>query len=158
MANLRMQMRALKDGPVNKAAPGSKALKADGAAAKAGTAGATGAGAASAAGAKKPKPVLLPSSASVGSAPKVPKASGGAKEPKGKPASNFPENVVPELCKYVLANASLGLEAFKSGFTSIHPEIPKRQVELKVQEIFTKSGTSGGRAECMLSIGCARHV
>jgi len=138
MANLRMQMRALKDGPVNKGAPGSKALKTDGAT-KAGASGAAGAGGSSGSGVKKPKPVLLPSSASVGSALKLPKAAGGSKETKAK-TSNFPEDVVPELCKYVLANASLGLEAFKSGFTSIHPEIAKRQVEMKVQEIFIKSG------------------
>jgi len=142
MANLRMQMRALKDGsPTSKSAPGSKALKADSAAASKSSAGASGG--ASAAGTKKPKPVLLPSSASVGSAPKLPGAAskaGGPKEPKTKPASNFPEDVIPELCKYVLANSTLGLDAFKTGFQSIHPEIPKRQVELKIGEVFTKSG------------------
>ena len=144
MANLRLQMRALKDGG-NKAAPGSKALKADNAAAGKGVvAGSAGSvGTTGAAGSKKPKPVLLPSSALVGSAPKLPGSAvkaNGPKVPKGKPTSNFPEEVVSELCKYVLANSTLGLDAFKTGFQSIHPEIPKRQVELKIGEIFVKSG------------------
>lgn len=75
------------------------------------------------------------SSSSGGSGPSANKSGG-----PGKKSAGFPDSVVPALCKYVLENATLGLEAFKSGFTTIHPEIAKRQVEMKIQELFLKKG------------------
>eukprot|EP00606_Chrysophyceae_sp_TOSAG23-5_P000494 GSChrysophyteH2.ASY1.ANO1.908.1 assembled CDS len=121
MANIRTQMRNLKD-PNGKAAPGSKTMKTDSALTKASTT------------AKKAKPTL--SSTTASAAPKAAKSlTGGAKK-----VSNFPDNIVHVLCKYVLENATLGLDAFKTGFNSIHPDIPKRQVEMKIQELFIKKG------------------
>ena len=123
VANIRTQMKNLKD-PAGKAAPGSKVLKMESAVTKAVTT------------AKKAKPTL--SSSTAGSATKVTKSSAGGGS--AKKVSTFPDTVVHVLCKYVLENAILGLDAFKTGFNSIHPDIPKRQVEMKIQELFIKKG------------------
>jgi SWI/SNF-related matrix-associated actin-dependent regulator of chromatin subfamily A member 5 len=123
IANIRMQMRNIKDG--GKSAPGSKGLKTESGAV----------GSKLPLGTKKAKPTLSSSIAAVAS---MSSSVSAAKIAGGK--NGIPDAVIPELCKYVLANATLGLEAFKTGFISIHPEIAKRQVEIKIQEIFVKSG------------------
>ena len=132
IANIRLQMRNLKDpSGSGKSTPGSKAGKTDSVLTK------------SQPTAKKAKPTLSASVAAGGTTTAFSTSKSSASSVgtnKGGKSLGIPDSIIPKLCNYVLANATLGLEAFKTGFTSIHPELAKRQIEIKIQEIFVKNG------------------
>lgn len=70
---------------------------------------------------------------------KVTKARSKAEGATGK-GKQIPDSLMPEFVKFVQDNSSLNLDKMKTEFTKIHPEIPKRQVEFKLQQIANKTG------------------
>ena len=88
----------------------------------------------------KPSDPLPQGPAAAGAEPKkVAKARSKAEGVSGK-GKVMPDSLMPEFVKFVEDNATLNLDKIKTLFTQLHSEIPKRQVEFKLQQVAYKSG------------------
>ena len=66
------------------------------------------------------------------------KTTGKSGKGGGKVATAVPEHMLPALTQYIEANASWNLDALKTNFHDENPTIPKRQIEMKIQEMTEK--------------------